>query len=290
MDFYDRLFMPRDFCLAAGDNDLSKMSRLLQIDPSVLNSESTFHPWTCERGFYHTALIAAVCNNRYEAVQWLLQQGADTSQKSRKIGQAEYKSDVVKTPLQWAQFHGFSRIVALLQGDSQDVPDGKSGWSTIMFHGTSPSAAAAIERTGFQVSEDGMLGRGVYLSKDYKKARAYGSVVLKVSVDYGFVARIDRQGHPMQKTWSSHGYHSAWVPANCGMVRSGLEENCIADPRRIQVLGRATGPGYFHPGSWREPEDYFFGEDSRHFHNRDKCWSCCRSWSRNHPGCQQTDG
>jgi hypothetical protein len=116
-----------------------------------------------------------------------------------------------------------------------------SGQTLVMFHGTSRTAAAAIERNGFRVSSDGMLGRGVYLSKDFKKAQHYGAVVLKVSVNVGRVKRIDRQGHHMQKTWAANGYDTAWVPPNCGMVPSGLEENCVADPTRIRVLGRARG-------------------------------------------------
>jgi hypothetical protein len=107
-----------------------------------------------------------------------------------------------------------------------------------MFHGTSASNATLIERNGFKVSDDGMLGRGVYLSKDVKKARAYGDVVLQVSVRVGRVKKIDYQNHPLQKTWAAAGYDSAWVPPRCGMVPSGLEENCIADPSRIQVIRR----------------------------------------------------
>jgi hypothetical protein len=35
----------------------------------------------------------------------------------------------------------------------------------IMYHGTSESSARAIESGGFCVSEDGMLGKGVYCSR-----------------------------------------------------------------------------------------------------------------------------
>ncbi|XP_058865475.1 uncharacterized protein LOC117397126 [Acipenser ruthenus] len=112
-----------------------------------------------------------------------------------------------------------------------------------MYHGTTKERAESITRYGFQQSEDGMLGRGVYVSRDFNKASWYPlhrpereKRVLKLCVNVGRVKKIDRQGHPMQKTWHHHGYDSAWVPPNCGMVPSGLEEDCIWDPNRITVV------------------------------------------------------
>uniref|UniRef100_A0A8C2KDS8 Grass carp reovirus (GCRV)-induced gene 2g n=1 Tax=Cyprinus carpio TaxID=7962 RepID=A0A8C2KDS8_CYPCA len=86
----------------------------------------------------------------------------------------------------------------------------------IMYHGTS-----------IQASADGMLERGVYLSRDLKKA------IVRVKVNVGRVKKIDKQGHPLQKTWHDHGYDTAWCPPKCGMVSSGLEEDCVWDPKRI---------------------------------------------------------
>ncbi|KAL0162745.1 hypothetical protein M9458_042141 [Cirrhinus mrigala] len=113
-----------------------------------------------------------------------------------------------------------------------------------MYHGTSREAAAKIKREGFRPSSDGMFGRGVYLSRDLKKASKYPldlpenqRVVLRVKVNVGRVKKIDYQGHPLQKTWHDHGYDTAWCPPNCGMVSSGLEEDCIWDPSRITVIG-----------------------------------------------------
>ncbi|RXM90736.1 hypothetical protein EOD39_21898 [Acipenser ruthenus] len=88
-----------------------------------------------------------------------------------------------------------------------------------------------------------MLGQGVYVSRDFNKASRYPlnlpdkeRRVLKLRVNVGKVKKIDRQRHPMQKTWHDHGYDTAWVPPNCGMVPSGLEEDCIWDPNRIKVM------------------------------------------------------
>ncbi|XP_067278757.1 grass carp reovirus (GCRV)-induced gene 2d [Pseudorasbora parva] len=113
----------------------------------------------------------------------------------------------------------------------------------LMYHGTSRYAAQQIMCFGFQPSKDGMLGRGVYLSRDLNKASRYPlhlcereRAVIRVQVNVGRVKKIDYQGHPMQKTWHDHGYDTAWCPPNCGMVPSGLEEDCVWDPRRITVI------------------------------------------------------
>jgi len=126
-----------------------------------------------------------------------------------------------------------------LQGNT----DPRSGQVYTMYHGTSMEAAKKIRKEGFRQSDDGMLGRGVYLSRDLQKAcrypmnlMAYQRVVLKVKVSVGKVKKIDRQGHPWQKTWHDDGYDTAWCPPKCGMVQSGLEEDCVWDPQRIQVI------------------------------------------------------
>ncbi|MGH0128600.1 UNVERIFIED_CONTAM: hypothetical protein FKN15_001810 [Acipenser sinensis] len=128
--------------------------------------------------------------------------------------------------------------------DSAWVPPNCGMWKCYtMYHGTTKERAESIKRYGFKQSDDGMLGRGVYVSRDFNKASRYPlhypereKRVLKLRVNVGRVKKIDRQGHPMQKTWHHHGYDSAWVPPNCGMVPSGLEEDCIWDPNRIKVM------------------------------------------------------
>ncbi|ROL41639.1 hypothetical protein DPX16_9230 [Anabarilius grahami] len=112
-----------------------------------------------------------------------------------------------------------------------------------MYHGTSREAAQKIKVSGFKRSSKGMLGSGVYLSRDLKKASRYPlelpanqRVVLRVRVNVGKVIKIDRQDHPLQKTWHDYGYDTAWCPPNCGMVPSGLEEDCVWDPQRITVI------------------------------------------------------
>ncbi len=117
----------------------------------------------------------------------------------------------------------------------------------IMYHGTSREAAEIIKRSGFRQSSGGMLGRGVYLSRDLQKASKYPldllesqRVVLRVRVDVGKVKKIDYQGHPLQKTWHDHGYDTAWCPPNCRMVPSGLEEDCVWETNRITVIDESS--------------------------------------------------
>ncbi|GLD67177.1 uncharacterized protein AKAME5_002942300 [Lates japonicus] len=85
-------------------------------------------------------------------------------------------------------------------------------------HVTSVARKMLIIANGFKPSTGGMLGPGVY--------------------------RIDKDNHPMQLTWHSHGYDTAWVPPKCGMksVPSGLEEDCVFDPKRVKVVGIAKAP------------------------------------------------
>ncbi|XP_061103633.1 uncharacterized protein LOC133132307 [Conger conger] len=113
----------------------------------------------------------------------------------------------------------------------------------VMYHGTSKEAVESIKKDGFTPSEDGMLGPGVYVSRDIKKASRYplnvaegDRRVLVLKVNVGRVMKINYQGHPLQKTWHAAGYDTAWVPPKCGVVRSGLEEDCVWDPSRINVI------------------------------------------------------
>uniref|UniRef100_A0A8B9LVR5 PARP catalytic domain-containing protein n=1 Tax=Astyanax mexicanus TaxID=7994 RepID=A0A8B9LVR5_ASTMX len=122
--------------------------------------------------------------------------------------------------------------------------------SYTMYHGTTLSNARQIVRNGFIPSSGGMLGPGVYVSRSFQKACAYPQVlppgeervVLKIRVRVGKVKRIDYNGHPLQYTWHQHGYDTAWVPPMCGMVPSGLEEDCLWDPKRIEVLAVLDKP------------------------------------------------
>ncbi|XP_070760429.1 uncharacterized protein [Enoplosus armatus] len=113
-----------------------------------------------------------------------------------------------------------------------------------MYHGTSVASARLIIANGFNQSSGGLLGKGVYVSREKRKADHYGPVILELRVRVGRIKRIDRDNHPMQYTWHAHGYDTAWVPPNIGLkaVPSGLEEDCVFDPKRVKVVGIAKAP------------------------------------------------
>ncbi|KAI3359310.1 hypothetical protein L3Q82_002622 [Scortum barcoo] len=148
-----------------------------------------------------------------------------------------------------------------------------SGRQYIMYHGTTRQNAYSIQASGFCQSPNGMLGRGVYLSRDLEKASRYpighpehDRVVIRVVVNVGRVIAINYKGHPRQKTWhnSRYGevYDTAWVPPGCGMVPSGLEENCIWDPNRIQIIDVIEPrPAQYSGGDTDTIMDYEWAED-----------------------------
>lgn len=118
-----------------------------------------------------------------------------------------------------------------------------------MFHGTSVASARLIIANGFQPSTYGTLGSGVYVSRDMNKASHYpwnispsDHVIFELRVRVGRVKRIDQSNHPLQCTWSTQGYNTAWIPPNCGVTASGLEEDCVSDPKRVKVVGIAKAP------------------------------------------------
>nr|NP_001232920.1 grass carp reovirus (GCRV)-induced gene 2e [Danio rerio]ADZ76348.1 Gig2-like protein DreE [Danio rerio] len=153
----------------------------------------------------------------------------------------------------------------------QSSTEPKNGKIYRMYHGTTKTAAEQIRIQGFRPSADGMLGRGVYLSRDLNKASRYPldkpkeRVVIRVKVNVGKVKKIDYQDHPLQKTWHAEGYDTAWCPPNCGMVSSGLEEDCVWDPKRITIID-------IIPPSLQNsiPEDPVEGKEYTMFHGTSK--------------------
>ena len=121
--------------------------------------------------------------------------------------------------------------------------DGKA----IMYHGTTMSNAFRIQQDGFKPSVDGMLGPGVYVTPDIRKAAQHPThtlerkCILECAVDPGRVKKITKRGG-LQKNWQ-RSYDTAWVPPNCGMTSRGFEENCVKDPERIRVNRVIENPG-----------------------------------------------
>ena len=115
----------------------------------------------------------------------------------------------------------------------------------IMYHGTSLSAARQIKaggEHGLQPSTKGMLGPGVYCSRDITKARNYayhseGGVIFELRVKPGKVKAIRSIPHPLQHSWHAQGYDTAWVPP--GVNPNKHEEDCVWDPQRVRIVGVA---------------------------------------------------
>lgn len=106
------------------------------------------------------------------------------------------------------------------------------------YHATAAENEESIRHNGFRVSTQGMLGRGVYISRDLNKVWGYGGqngVIFELRVRVGKICTIDRQLHPKQNTWSDEA-DMAYVPYRCGMVASGLEEACVAKVAQIKVV------------------------------------------------------
>ncbi len=55
----------------------------------------------------------------------------------------------------------------------------------------------------FRPSAHGMLGPGVYVSRDIAKTRNYGNVVFKLLVFTGKVKVVTEQGDPEQYCWQT---------------------------------------------------------------------------------------
>lgn len=133
------------------------------------------------------------------------------------------------------------------------------GCPTRMYHGTTHEAAVAILRTRrFELSDKGLLGVGVYVSRDVRKAMRYGPCVVECAVFQGKTVVIRERHHPLQKCWhKAKGYDSAWIPPDSfvltqratledddpsvavgtrGQTGGDLEEHCVADPRRVYPL------------------------------------------------------
>ena len=107
-----------------------------------------------------------------------------------------------------------------------------------MYHATKRQYLASIVKNGFKLSTGGLLGPGIYLSRDINKTRAYGDVCLKVLVYTGKTVKVhsaDNQG-----SWRQS-FDSAFLPPNNNVVASGFEETCVKSSKQVKILGIAFG-------------------------------------------------
>ena len=108
----------------------------------------------------------------------------------------------------------------------------------VMYHATKKENVSSILANGFRESTGGMLGPGLYVSRDIDKTRAYGDVCFKLLVYIGItkqMTEVDTSGD-----WRSH-HHSAYLPPNNDVVASKREETCLKSVRQARILGIAYG-------------------------------------------------
>eukprot|EP00438_Fugacium_kawagutii_P018681 Skav217886 [mRNA] locus=scaffold67:153127:154440:+ [translate_table: standard] len=94
----------------------------------------------------------------------------------------------------------------------------KPGKVETVFHGTSKEAAKAILKEGFNPSKDGLLGKGVYVTTDPSKAKAFAGKdgdVLRVAANLGHVQTVDARAarkHGFSETAWHKTHDAAFVP------------------------------------------------------------------------------
>lgn len=169
----------------------------------------------------------------------------------------------------------------------------KKSQGYIMYHGTHKNAAATIISSGFRPSGGGTLGPGVYCSRDINKAMGYPGgcapgdrVVFKLRVRVGKVKKIDSKSTHLWSTWHQNGYDTAWLPSPV----SGMEEDCVWDPKRLTVIGIAhctdastksslesliKKQGQLQEADGRSLDQCKgCGMHTQDKHTMEKCWSC----------------
>jgi hypothetical protein len=127
--------------------------------------------------------------------------------------------------------------------------DRNSRIPNIFYHGTSVESAFGIQTYGFNTGRAGgpsvaLLGPGVYCTTvlekalDYSKSLQCGGVVLMLKCDLG-KCKLLLTGDAMMKTWQQNGFDSAFAPSGANF--RNLAENCIKDPKRVQLLRVLAG-------------------------------------------------
>ena len=59
----------------------------------------------------------------------------------------------------------------------------------------------------------------------------------QVATFTGRVKILDKENDPLQMTWQTKDFDSAYVPPKCGMPRSALEDTCLKEPWQVELLG-----------------------------------------------------
>ena len=108
----------------------------------------------------------------------------------------------------------------------------------VMYHATDRGNVKSILDNGFRPSVGGMLGPGLYLSRDINKTRNYGDVCFKLLVYTGRTKRMDSADNG--GSWRESN-DSAYLPPHNDVVSSGREETCVKSVKQVKILGIAYG-------------------------------------------------
>ena len=108
----------------------------------------------------------------------------------------------------------------------------------VMYHATKSHNVASILKNGLKPSTGGLLGPGIYVSRDINKTRAYGGVCFKLLVYTGNTVTVDAADN--QGSWRSS-FDSAYLPPNNRVVKSRREETCVKSSDQVKILGIAYG-------------------------------------------------
>ena len=96
-----------------------------------------------------------------------------------------------------------------------------------------------IQRDGFRPSPSGMLGKGVYVTTavhkamNYAEPKKYKGVIFTLKVANLGECKKMKKGDPMLQKRHQNNFDSAYSAAG---VNGQREENCIWDPKRIQIV------------------------------------------------------
>ena len=115
-------------------------------------------------------------------------------------------------------------------------PDGFRHKFYVMYHATPADNVESILANGFCELTGGMLGPGLYVSRDIDKTRYYSDVCFKLLVYTGktkMLSAVDKS-----VSWRSE-FDSAYIPPNNNVVTSGREETCLKSAKQARILGIA---------------------------------------------------
>ena len=117
-------------------------------------------------------------------------------------------------------------------------PDGFRHKFYVMYHATPASNVESILANSFCESTGGMLGPGLYVSRDIDKTRYYSDVCFKLLVYTGKTRELSTKD--TSGSWRSE-FDTVYIPPNNDVVKNKREEFCLKSAKQARILGIAYG-------------------------------------------------